>query len=204
MSSTYEIMFIVRPDIEEADLDKLIEGFSANIASGGGEIKSIEKMGRRRLAYTVRKFNDGLYVLLSVAAPGSIIAEIERRLRISEPVLKFITVSMDEEQDRQNKRQKSRDSKADEPKATSSNSYREPKAEEPKANSRTTSPLSSDQARLLLGLARTFSAGELKTAWKRKVSEWHPDKLDGMADELRVLATQRVQSLNEAYALLRT
>ena len=97
MNRTYEIMFIVRPDVEEADLDKLIEGFSANIATGGGEVKAIEKMGRRRLAYTVRKFNDGLYVLLTVAAPGSLMIEIERRLRVSEPVIKFITVRMDEE-----------------------------------------------------------------------------------------------------------
>ena len=65
-------MFIVRPDVEEADLDKLIEGFSSNITNGGGEVKSVEKMGRRRLAYTVRKFNDGFYVLLNVAAAGSL------------------------------------------------------------------------------------------------------------------------------------
>ena len=100
MNRTYEIMFIVRPDIEEADLDKLIEGFSGNIASGGGEVKAVEKMGRRRLAYTVRKFNDGFYVLLTVAAPGSLMIEIERRLRVSEPVIKFITVRMDEEEKR--------------------------------------------------------------------------------------------------------
>ena len=103
MNRTYEIMFIVRPDVEEADLDKLIEGFSANITNGGGEVKSVEKMGRRRLAYTVRKFNDGFYVLLNVAAPGSLVAEIERRLRVSEPVIKFITVRMDEEEKRLNK-----------------------------------------------------------------------------------------------------
>jgi len=108
---TYEIMFIVRPDVEEADLDKLIEGFSGNITSGGGEIKSVEKMGRRRLAYTVRKFNDGFYVLLNVAAPGSLVAEIERRLRVSEPVIKFITVRMDEEEKRLAKVKALRDSK---------------------------------------------------------------------------------------------
>ena len=108
---TYEIMFIVRPDVEEADLDKLIEGFSANITSGGGEIKTVEKMGRRRLAYTVKKFNDGFYVLLTVAAPGSLIAEIERRLRVSEPVIKFITVRMDEEEKRLAKVKALRDSK---------------------------------------------------------------------------------------------
>ena len=100
MNRTYEIMFIVRPDVEEADLDKLIEGFSSNITTGGGEVKSVEKMGRRRLAYTVRKFNDGFYVLLTIAAAGSLIAEIERRLRVSEPVIKFITVRMDEEEKR--------------------------------------------------------------------------------------------------------
>ncbi len=60
MNRTYEVMFIVRPDVEEADLDKLIEGFSGNVTSGGGEVKTVEKMGRRRLAYTVRKCNDGL------------------------------------------------------------------------------------------------------------------------------------------------
>ena len=111
MNRTYEIMFIVRPDVEEADLDKLIEGFSANITSGGGEVTSVEKMGRRRLAYTVRRFNDGFYVLLTVAAPGSLIGEIERRLRVSEPVIKFITVRMDEEEKRLAKVKALRDSR---------------------------------------------------------------------------------------------
>jgi small subunit ribosomal protein S6 len=111
MNRTYEIMFIVRPDVEEAELDKLIEGFSANVTSGGGEVKSVEKMGRRRLAYTVRKFNDGFYVLLNVAAAGSLITEIERRLRVSEQVIKFITVRMDEEEKRLAKIKAIRDTK---------------------------------------------------------------------------------------------
>jgi small subunit ribosomal protein S6 len=111
MNRTYEIMFIVRPDVEEAELDKLIEGFSANVTSGGGEVKSVEKMGRRRLAYTVRKFNDGFYVLLNVAAAGSLITEIERRLRVSEQVIKFITVRMDEEEKRLAKVKAIRDTK---------------------------------------------------------------------------------------------
>jgi small subunit ribosomal protein S6 len=100
MNRTYEIMFIVRPDVEEADMDKLIETFSGYITDGGGSITSTEKMGRRRLAYTVKKFNDGFYVLLIVEAPASLISEIERRLRVSEPVIKFITVRMDEENKR--------------------------------------------------------------------------------------------------------
>jgi small subunit ribosomal protein S6 len=111
MNRTYEIMFIVRPDVEEAELDKLIEGFSANVTNGGGEVKNVEKMGRRRLAYTVRKFNDGFYVLLNVAAAGSLITEIERRLRVSEQVIKFITVRMDEEEKRLAKVKAIRDTK---------------------------------------------------------------------------------------------
>ena len=111
MNRTYEVMFIVRPDVEEADLDKLIEGFSANVTNGGGEITAVEKMGRRRLAYTVRKFNDGFYVLLTIAAAGSLIAEIERRLRVSEPVIKFITVRTDEEDKRLAKVKAIRDTK---------------------------------------------------------------------------------------------
>ena len=111
MNRTYEIMFIVRPDVEEADLDKLIEGFQKNVTDGGGEVKSVEKMGRRRLAYTVRKFNDGFYVLLNVAAAGSLITEIERRLRVSEQVIKFITVRMDEEEKRLAKVKAIRDTK---------------------------------------------------------------------------------------------
>ncbi|NUQ29000.1 MAG: 30S ribosomal protein S6, partial [Acidobacteriaceae bacterium] len=63
MNRTYEVMFIVRPDLQEEDLDKLIEGFSGTVTSNGGEVKSVEKMGRRRLAYVVRKFQDGLSIL---------------------------------------------------------------------------------------------------------------------------------------------
>jgi small subunit ribosomal protein S6 len=108
---TYEIMFIVRPDVEEADLDKLIETFSGFVTTGGGEVKAVEKMGRRRLAYTVRKFNDGFYVLFMIAAEGAHIPELERRLRVQEQVIKFITVRTDEEDKRLAKIKALRDSK---------------------------------------------------------------------------------------------
>lgn len=110
-SRAYEVMYIVRPDMEEADLDKLVEGFEKNVTDGGGEIRSTEKMGRRRLAYTVRKFNDGIYVLMTIVAEGSLIGEIERRLRVSEQVIKFITVRIDEEEKRLAKVKAIRDTK---------------------------------------------------------------------------------------------
>jgi len=111
MNRVYEVMFIVRPDATEEDLDKLVEGFSATVTGGNGEVTAVEKLGRRRLAYTVRKFNDGIYILLTVAADGVLIAELERRLRVTESVIKFITVRMDEEQKRLAKKKALRDSK---------------------------------------------------------------------------------------------
>jgi small subunit ribosomal protein S6 len=93
-------MFIVRPDAVEEDVDKLIAGFSTTVTNGGGAVKTVEKMGRRKLAYTVRKFNDGNYVLLTIEADGPVVLELERRLRVTEPVIKFITVRIDEEEKR--------------------------------------------------------------------------------------------------------
>src|SRR5215469_7155914 len=100
MSRLYEVMFIVRPDAADEDVDKLIAGFTTTVTNGGGTVKSAEKMGRRKLAYLVRKFADGNYILLTIEANGDTVHELERRLRVSEPVIKFITVRMDEEEKR--------------------------------------------------------------------------------------------------------
>src|ERR1017187_9366652 len=100
MSRVYEVMFIVRPDVTEEDTDKLIAGFSTTVTAGGGAVKTVEKMGRRKLAYMVRKFNDGNYLLLTIEADGAGVLELERRLRVTEPVIKFITVRIDEEEKR--------------------------------------------------------------------------------------------------------
>jgi small subunit ribosomal protein S6 len=100
MSRVYEVMFILRPDLAEEDADKLIAGFSTNVTNGGGVVKNIDKMGRRKLAYVVRKFNDGNFVLLTIEASGPVVLELERRLRVTEQVIKFITVRIDEEEKR--------------------------------------------------------------------------------------------------------
>jgi len=100
MSRLYEVMFIVRPDVADEEVDKLVTGFTTTITSGGGVVKSVEKMGRRKLAYLVRKFNDGNYILLTIEANGAGVLELERRLRVTEQVIKFITVRMDEEEKR--------------------------------------------------------------------------------------------------------
>ena len=103
MNRTYELMFIVRPDMLEEDQDKLISTLETAVTSSGGAVKSVEKMGKRRLAYVVRRFHDGLYMLLTVEGSGGLIHELERRLRVTEPVIKFLTVRIDEEQKRLDK-----------------------------------------------------------------------------------------------------
>ncbi len=100
MQRFYEVMFIVRPDVADEELDKLIAGLEQTVTGGGGRVRSTEKLGRRKLAYLVRKFSEGNYVLLTIDADGPLVAELERRLRVSEPVIKFITVRMDEEDKR--------------------------------------------------------------------------------------------------------
>jgi small subunit ribosomal protein S6 len=111
MNRTYELMFIVRPDMVDEELDKLISTLETAVTSTGGTVKSVEKMGKRRLAYMVRRFNDGMYILLTVEGAGGLIHELERRLRVTEPVIKFITVRIDEEQKRLDKIKAIRDAR---------------------------------------------------------------------------------------------
>ncbi|HWC15415.1 MAG TPA: 30S ribosomal protein S6 [Terriglobales bacterium] len=111
MQRTYEVMFIVRPDLQEEELEKLITNLETQAKNAGANVKNVERIGKRRLAYLVRKFMDGFYVLFTVGADGKAIHEIERRLRVSEPVIKFISVRVDEEQKRLEKIQKIRATK---------------------------------------------------------------------------------------------
>ena len=111
MNRTYELMFIVRPDMTDEDLEKLISTLQSVVPASGGNVIKVEKMGKRRLAYTVRRFNDGIYVLMIVEGGGPVIHELERRLRVTEPVIKFLTVRVDEEQKRLGKIKALRDAK---------------------------------------------------------------------------------------------
>ena len=93
----YEIMFIVNPDAPEEEIDKINTQLEGIITSGGGKVEKIEKMGKRRLAYDVDKHREGYYVLFVIAANGDIVKECERRLRVMDAVIKYITVRTDED-----------------------------------------------------------------------------------------------------------
>ncbi|HTV65338.1 MAG TPA: 30S ribosomal protein S6 [Bryocella sp.] len=111
MQRTYELMFILRPDMAEEEQDKLISTVETQVGSAGGAVKNVERMGKRRLAYVVRKFQDGVYVLMTLEGEGGMVKEVERRLRVTEPVIKFMTVRVDEEQKRLAKVKAIRDTK---------------------------------------------------------------------------------------------
>ena len=117
MQRSYEVMFIVRPDLPEEEVDKLISTLQTHATNAGAAIANVEKMGKRRLAYDVKKFQEGQYVLFTLNSDGKSVHELERRMRVTEPVIKFITVRTDEEQQRLEKVRKLRASRAKRPPA---------------------------------------------------------------------------------------
>jgi small subunit ribosomal protein S6 len=99
----YEIMFIVSPNAADEDIDKINGQIEGVINAGGGKAEKIEKLGKRRLAYMVKKFREGSYILFTVQADGAIVREVERRLRVMDLVIKYLTVRMDDDMKRLNK-----------------------------------------------------------------------------------------------------
>ncbi len=111
MNRMYELMFIVRPDMADEDLEKLLSTLETAVTAASGTVKSVDRMGKRRLAYMVHKFREGIYILLTIEGSGVVMHELERRLRVTEQVIKFLTVRIDEEQKRLAKIKKLRDAK---------------------------------------------------------------------------------------------
>jgi small subunit ribosomal protein S6 len=108
----YEELFIVRPDATDEEVDPVIEQLKGVITQAGGTLDKTEKWGTRRLAYRVLKYNEGQYVLLQFTAKPETVRELERRLRVSDLVFKFITVRIDEKLKRIEKRKKAREKRA--------------------------------------------------------------------------------------------
>jgi small subunit ribosomal protein S6 len=108
----YEELFIVRPDATDEEVDPVIEQLRNVITQSGGTIDKAEKWGIRKLAYRVMKQTEGQYILLQFTANADIVKEIERRLRVSDVVMKFITVRIDEKMKFFEKRRKAREARA--------------------------------------------------------------------------------------------
>ena len=108
----YEELFIIKPDAPEEEIDQLIEQMKAVIVTAGGTIDKIDKWGKRRLAYRVDKYREGTYVLFQFTSGPEAVKEFERRLRVSDMVIKFLTVRIDRTMKRLDKRKKHREKRA--------------------------------------------------------------------------------------------
>jgi len=91
----YETVFIIRQDISSADVDKLTEEFSGIVTKAGGEIVKTEYWGLRTLAYDINNNKKGHYVLLGINAASEIVKELERKMKFSEDVIRFLTIKVE-------------------------------------------------------------------------------------------------------------
>jgi len=109
----YDLIFICRPDTPEEEINKLVTTLELAAAERGGKVEKVEKWGTRKLAYRVRKHREGFYVYLVLrSTQGEMIKELERRLKVADPVIKYLTVRLDEELKRQQKFARRRERKA--------------------------------------------------------------------------------------------
>ena len=108
----YENLFIVKPDATEEEIDHLVDQMSKNVTAAGGTIDKVDKWGKRRLAYRIEKHREGSYVLMQFTAEPATVKEFERRLRVQDSVIKFLTVRIDETLKRLDKRKKEREKRA--------------------------------------------------------------------------------------------
>ncbi len=109
----YDLIFICRPDTPEAEVDKLIATLEHTVGEKSAKIEKTEKWGRKRMAYPVHKLREGIYVYMSIrSGHGELIKELERRLKVADPVIKSLTIRVDEEMKRQQKLAKRRERRA--------------------------------------------------------------------------------------------
>ena len=110
---TYEIIFIINPDADDAEVMRMTEAAQKIITDQGGTITKTEMMGKRQLAYEISHQRDGIYVLLEVEGSGAEIAELERRLRVNDRILRYMTIRVDEDRRRAEKLKARRARKAE-------------------------------------------------------------------------------------------
>ena len=110
----YEILFIADPNLGEPEVDALTATIQGFAEKEGAKIQKVEKWGKKRLAYLIGKHREGSYVLIVAEGKASMMKEVERRIRVTDGVVKFMTVRVDEElkkADRRRSRRAAEDAK---------------------------------------------------------------------------------------------
>jgi small subunit ribosomal protein S6 len=92
MTNTYEMMFILRPDLNQEQINKQMHKYHDLLKDQGAEKLSMEVWGKRRLAYPIQNYNEGIYILTYYTGDGSQVAVIERDMRLSEEVMRYLTI----------------------------------------------------------------------------------------------------------------
>ena len=92
----YETVFIINPSVEDAGVKSLIQKFS-DLINSDGKVEKVDELGKKKLAYEIKKNSEGNYVAIDFEANPNLIAELERVYRITDEVMKFITIRKDEE-----------------------------------------------------------------------------------------------------------
>jgi len=108
----YEVVFIIDPAADDEEVMKLSEAVQKIVTSQNGAITKTEVMGKRQLAYEINHKREGTYVLLEIQGSGAEIAELERRMRVNDRILRYITVRVDEDRRRADKLKERRARKA--------------------------------------------------------------------------------------------
>ena len=129
----YEVVFIVDPTADEDEVTRLTEGFKQIATDQGGTVTKAESMGRRRLAYEILHKTEGNFVLLEIEGSGREIAELERRMRVNDRIIRYITVRVDEDRQRAQKFKDKRDRKAAKRPGAQQQTQSAPAAEPPSA-----------------------------------------------------------------------
>jgi small subunit ribosomal protein S6 len=106
---TYEVMYIATPETSDEMIVKLNEAIAALIEKEGGSVVKTDDWGRRKLAYPIRKKTEGYYVLFEIEGSGQEIAELERRMRVNDMIMRYITVRVDEDRKAAEKKRAKRD-----------------------------------------------------------------------------------------------
>ena len=109
---TYEVMYIVDTDASADDFTRLSETLQQIITDQGGTVTKSEDMGRRTLAYPISHKSEGHYMLLEIGGTGREIAELERRMRVNDQIVRYLTVRVDEDRQRAEKFKAKRSRKA--------------------------------------------------------------------------------------------
>lgn len=97
--NNYETMYILRPDLGDEQVDGAIAKYQTILQEQGAEQIEIQHRGKRRLAYEIKKQRDGIYVQMNYKAKGSAIAVMERAMRLSDEVIRYMTVKQDVEEE---------------------------------------------------------------------------------------------------------